>query len=703
MQSAEPIDKKGNLWGILLLCTIVLICYSNTFDAGWHLDDYPNIINNDRLHIDALTVDALKQSFTALPSDPGNKIWRPLPCLSLALNWYWGQDDPTGYHWVNLILHMITAGALFLTIQLLLQTPGIKATSTPGSRHFIALLAASLWAINPIQTQAVTYIVQRMAVMAAMFSILGLYAYLKGRLSAGRERWGWFTAMTAFFVCALLSKENAVLFPFSVMLIETIFFMNRLPVTVKTALLSKKNALIAGVLLIAGIAFIVLNTAGNPINFGYYDKRPFSLWERLFSQPRILIFYLSLLLYPAPWRFSIEHDINHSLSLIAPWTTLPAIVAVVGLIGFAILCSRKHPLLSFGILFFFLNHLVESTILPLELVFEHRNYLPSFFIFLPVAYAVERLIDRYRVQNRSLSILLVVFATIILTVTGLACYDRNKAWKSDYTLWYSAFQKAPGRARALMALGVAIGWGEEKIPNRHDIALEIFNRALKLPGARKNEKAQIYGNLGLMHVARGELPQAIAAYHQALAISPVERKIRFDLVRALIDLGRWQDAETQIDILLADDVATPSELSYKGFVNLWLEKPDNALRIFQEVLATDYRDAFVYHNMGVVMARLNYPERGKWFLERALEIVEKASRGRMIIFLSLMENRHMIDDANGVKQATYRLLAEYGLDEILDTVRQLPFTRNYPPIDVEMVSRMLGRSLVDIARTVDGQ
>ena len=703
MQSADRTNEKGNLWGGLLLCAIVLICYSNTFNAGWHLDDYPNIINNNRLHIDALSVDTLKQSFTALPSDPGNKIWRPLPCLSLALNWYWGQDDPTGYHFVNLILHMITACVLFLSVKLLLQTPVLKAASTPGARHFIALLAACLWAVNPIQTQAVTYIIQRMAVMAAMFSILGLFAYLKGRLSGGRERWGWFTAMAAFFVCALLSKENAVLFPFSVMLIEFIFFMNRLPMTVTTALLTRRNALIAGVLLIAVIAFIVLNTAGNPINFGYYDKRPFSLWERMLSQPRILIFYLSLLLYPAPWRFSIEHDINHSLSLITPWTTLPAIAAVAGLIGFALLNSRKYPLLSFGILFFFLNHLVESTILPLELVFEHRNYLPSFFIFLPVAFGVKRLVDRYRGQNRSILILLVVFVTIILAVSGLACYDRNKAWKSDYTLWYNAFQKAPGRARALMALGVAMGWGEEKIPNRHDIALKIFKRALKLPGARKNERAQIYGNLGLMHVARGELPQAIAAYHKALEISPVERKIRFDLVQGLIAQGRWDDAEMQIDMLLADDVATSSELSYKGFVNLWLEKPDNALGIFQQVLTTDYRDAFVYHNMGVVMARLNYIERGKWFLERALEIVEKASRGRMIILLSLMENRHMAGDANGAKQATYRLLAEYGLDEILDTVRQLPFTRNYPPIDVEMVSRMLSRNLVDIARTVDVQ
>ena len=237
-----------------------------------------------------------------------------------------------------------------------------------------------------------------------------------------------------------------------------------------------------------------------------------------------------------------------------------------------------------------------------------------------------------------------------------------------------------------MNLGISIGWGDDTVLERYDIALELFRRALVLYSSQKKLPSKIYGNIGLIHTVRGEWPKAITAYQKALEIDPNERKIRFDLVRGLIDLGRWHDAEAQIDILLTDEVATPSELSYKGFVNLWLEKPENALRIFQEVLTTDYRDAFIYHNMGVVMARLNYPERGKWFLERALEIVEKASRGRMIIFLSLMENRHMAGDANGAKQATYRLLAEYGLDEILDTVRLLPFTHNYPPIDVERVS-----------------
>ena len=699
MQPTTQAGQARKLWGLALISLFLLVVYGNTFRAGWHLDDFPNIISNSRLHMEALSVDAVKQAFTAQPSDPGNTIWRPLPCFSLALNWYWGQDDPFGYHLVNLILHMLTASVLFLSVRLLLQAPAITIDLTSSDRHFIALLAACLWALNPIHTQAVTYVIQRMAVMAALFSILGIYAYLKTRLGSGKMRWTWGIAAVLFFVCALLSKENAVLFPFSLMLIEVIFFLQRMPFDGFKALWTPKNGLIAGAVMIVLVAVIVLNTTGNPINFGYYAKRPFTMMERLASQPRILLFYLSLLAYPAPWRFSIEHDINHSLSLITPWTTLPAIVAVLGLITTGILLGRKHPLVSFAILFYFLNHLVESTILPLELVFEHRNYLPSFFLFVPVAYGINLLVTRYRGRHRMLLLLVTVSISMVLFATGLACHDRNKAWQSDYSLWYDAFRKAPNRARALMGLGVAIGWGEQAVPNRYDIAMQLFKRGLTLPNARNNEKAQLYGNIGLIHATKGELPRAVGAYHQALDISPVERKIRFDLVQALIAQGSWHDADAQLDILLADEIAPPSELGYKGLVKLWLDDPQAALDIFQKVLHAGYRDAFIYQNIAVAMARLDYLERGQWFLQRALDIVEAGSRGRMLIFFSLMENRYMADDVMGAKSAAYRLLAEYGLDEILDTLRQIPIAYNYPPLDAEVVSRILSRNLMDITTT----
>ncbi len=695
----QPVDRTcemRNLWGFFLLCILVIICYSNTFKAGWHLDDNPNILTNSRLHIDALSIDSLKQSFSALHTDPGNKIWRPLPCLSLALNWYWGKDDPLGYHWVNLILHMISACFLFLTVKLLLITPAIRTHSTPWDNHAIALLVASFWAVNPIQTQAVTYIVQRMAVMAAMFSIIGLYAYLKGRLAEGRERWVWFIAVVISFICALLSKENAVLFPFSVMLIEYIFFRRNLPVDKPIALLTTRNVLIAGFLMTV-VAFIVLNIAGNPINFEHFGKRPFSLWERLLSQPRILVFYLSLIFYPAPWRLSIEHEINHSLSLFTPWTTLPAFFTIVVLVLLSIRNIRKAPLLSFGILFYFVNHLVESTILPLELVFEHRNYLPSFFIFLPVAFYVNKLVVFYRFKSQAIFILLALCMTVVLTATGFACYERNKAWKSDYSLWYDAIQKAPGRARSLMALGVAIGWGEKDITNKYDIALGLFNRALKLPRARKNETTQIYGNIALAHLMKGDLSAALDAYDHALKNNPQNRKIRFDLLDALIANGKWNEALEQSDILIAGEGSAAVDLNYKGLIKLWMGKPEDALALFQEALAAGLHDPFLYHNMGAAMTGLGDLERGRWFLKRALELVEQNSRGKILIYLSLVENRYKAKDEIGARGATYELLAGYGLDEVINTLKGLPKNHTFPPLDIPMVSRLFGRYLEEIA------
>ena len=390
---------------------MVLICYSNTFEASWHMDDLPNIIDNKKLKLETLSTENLIQTLFARPNAKEPELWRPLPCLSFALNYYLGGNDISGYHAVNIMIHLITASFLFLTIQQLLQTPVFKNQINSWEIHCTALLATLLWAINPIQIQAVTYIVQRMAAMAAMFTVIGLYAYLRGHLQAGKMKWFWYAATFLAFGCAIMSKENAVLFPLSILLIEWIFFTSRQSKQRMLAILSTRQFIVAAVVafLVAGV---FLHQVGIPINWSLYDTRPFTLWQRLISQPRILIFYLSLLFYPAPWRLSIEHDINHSLTLLTPWTTFPSILAVGGMIVAGFLLVRKAPLVSFAILFFFTNHLVESTILPLELVFEHRNYLPSFFVFLPIAFFIVKLLRKYRRDNLTYFYALMFFPNV---------------------------------------------------------------------------------------------------------------------------------------------------------------------------------------------------------------------------------------------------------------------------------------------------
>ena len=575
----------------------------------------------------------------------------------------------------------------------------MKNHSTPYGDLGVALLTACLWAANPIQTQAVTYIIQRMAVMAALFTIVGLYAHLRLRLAAGRGRWGWLLLELAAFACAMLSKENAILFPLSVALIECVFFEHKLVYIRHVELFTTRNVIIAGVLMVVGAA-LILNVAGNPVNFDYFDKRPFSMGERLLTQPRILIFYLSQIFYPAPWRFSIEHGIDHSLSLFTPWTTLPALLAVFGLVTLAIWRVRKNPLLSFGVLFFFVNHLVESTILPLELVFEHRNYLPSFFLFLPIAFSVHQLMARHRAHSPSVYILLCACIGLCLGAFGMASYVRNKAWKTDYSLWYDAAQKAPGRARPLMALGVAIGWGQEDITGKYDIALNLFQRALKLSIARKNETAQLYGNIALAQFHKGNLPAVIDAFERALEQQPKNRKIRFDFLETLIAMGRWNDALDQAEKLIDGKKGTPQALNFKGIIKLWSGNPEEALSLFQQASAAGLQDPFLYHNIGAAMTDLGHFRRGRWFLRRALNMAEQGSRGKIWIYFSLIENRYKAADGFGARGATFGLLARYGLDEVKDTLKGMARRHTFPPLDIPTVSRLLGRYLVEVATVI---
>ena len=163
---------------LLLLLALIFLVYSNTFNASWHMDDFPNITQNSRLHLKKLGADEIAATFFANPV-PGrsNQIYRPVACLTFALNWYFGQQDVRGYHIVNISIHLLTAFFLYLTVLSVFETPNLKNRFS-GNQQFIAFLTAALWAVNPVQTQAVDYIVQRMTILAALFYLLGIYLYI---------------------------------------------------------------------------------------------------------------------------------------------------------------------------------------------------------------------------------------------------------------------------------------------------------------------------------------------------------------------------------------------------------------------------------------------------------------------------------------------------------------------------------------------
>ena len=568
----------------LLLVLMVLGAYANSFRAGWHFDDVDHITGNPAIQIKDFTKESIISALYAAPrldeSTPP-RMHRPLATLTFALNWYVGQDDVFGYHLFNIIVHLLAACLLFKAICLLYRTPRLESLRGEGVQY-VALLAAALWAANPLQTQAVTYIVQRMASMAAMFFMLALVLYLKGRLGGQlKPRLLNFCGAGAAFVCALASKENAIVFPAALLLVEILFFS---PNNLWNSF--KKIIVVGGVAAAAaGLTGLLIFTQGNPSGIlEGYAGRPYTLAERLMTQPRVVLFHLSQLLFPLPSRLSIQHDITHSVSLTEPWTTLPCIGALLLLIGFVLVSMRKRPLLSFALLFFFLGHMVESTVLPLELVFEHRNYLPSMFLFWPLSAAVLRAECRLKARrpamarSRRFSAVLLVAAFCIGTTT------RNQVWADEFTLWQDALSKARQVDRPYIKLARAY----EERGDVHN-ALNLYGQALGKYSERKTDhQLVVLTNVGKIFFDSGNYSKAVELWSYAVDHVRDHALLRKNLALAYARLNEWNRAVKELDLALVRSPHQPELIFLRATYLIELRRYDDAIALLNRVLSFGY-------------------------------------------------------------------------------------------------------------------
>lgn len=598
-----------------LLFVIVFTIYSNTFDASWHLDDYANITMNKRLHLTDLKTESLLKTLYADP-DGGNKLnkmYRPVACLTLALNWYLGRENVTGYHIVNIAIHIFCTFFLFLTVMAFYDTPRLKSKFR-NDAYFVALLSAVLWAVNPIQTQAVTYIVQRMASLAALFYITGIYFYLKGR-NAGQLKYAflYYTGCTFVFLLAIGSKENTIILPLALILIEILFYQDlTLPETRKKICW----VLIIGGLLIA-IGGSLFFLPPNPFAFLQgYDNRSFSMSERLLTEPRVITFYLSQIFYPIANRFSIEHDFLVSSSLFKPWTTLPAIIFLICLITSGIIQMKKRPFISLAVLFFFLNHLIESTIFPLELVFEHRNYLPSLFLFLPVSVGLKKMVDNYQRKKRFIYLIISAFIVCLLTAVSLGTYTRNFVWASEKTLWQDTIKKAPNRARPFINIASK---HFEKIGD-FDKAFFLFQKALELDSSTpRYYKSLCLNNMAVIYSKWKRFEEAIPLFQEAIKNNPKYGTAQYNLLVALLNMGKW-DLALEHSEKLIQSYSESDYFNLKGAILLNQGRLKEALICFKQSLYLNAGDWKTYLGLGVAYSMLGEVKKAEHFMVIASRI-----------------------------------------------------------------------------------
>jgi hypothetical protein len=344
---------RRTLFALLGVAALTCLVYLPALSVGWYLDDFPTIVEAPSLHWTGLSVETLEGLF-------GQTLHarRPVSNASFGLNHLVGGLDPFGYHLVNLLVHLAVGGALVWLTLLYLRGTG------PEKRvpMVAALLPAALFLVHPLNTQAVTYAVQRMSSLTALFCVLAFASYLKGR-TAGGSRWRWWTAALGFWALALGSKENAIALPLVVVLWEWCFgglSLARLrDAWTRLGPRGRAGVMVLTVALSWAGYVAVSELAGSPARWlRPFPGREFSGIERVMTQTRVGIFYLSLVVWPTPGRLNLEHHVEVSRGLLTPVTTLPAllfwVVAVVALFALA----RRKPLLGFPALAYLAWHLI---------------------------------------------------------------------------------------------------------------------------------------------------------------------------------------------------------------------------------------------------------------------------------------------------------------------------------------------------------
>ena len=457
----------------LLFCILAaaVACYLPGLTGHFILDDSVNISKNPYLEIENLDFSSLWQ---AASSGSAGLLKRPISMVSFAVNYYISGMDAYYFKMTNLGIHLVNGMLVFMLSRLLLNLYARTHRTALGDNAgaWIATAVAAIWLLHPFNLTCVLYVVQRMTSLAALFTLAGLTLYLHGRKSLlNGNRLGFIAIVAAIFVAtplAALSKENGALLPLLIFVTEATLLRWSTPDQNTRRILVAIVGLSAIIPVLFGM-FYVLNNPGMII--GGYSVRDFSLTERLMTEARVLWFYLRMIILPSMGEMGLHHDdILISRNLFSPWTTLPAIVGLLLLASGAFALRNKQPMIAFGVIFFLVSHALESTIIPLEIAFEHRNYLPMFGILLPLTYyTLNPLLHLPSVRLRRIS-----FLMLVILFTGLTA-SRAQQWGNVLLMRTLEVERHPHSVRAHADIA---GLYDNLPPVSREEALDLYNKAI---------------------------------------------------------------------------------------------------------------------------------------------------------------------------------------------------------------------------------
>ena len=433
---------------LLLACTFLI--YQPGLYGDYVFDDFSNITANRALEIKELSWQAIRDAAISSFSGP---LKRPVSMLTFAFNASTtGFGAPLFFKLTGLFVHLASglavfwlAGLLLHRFRLLMNAPAVA--SVPD---WTRLLITGIWLLHPLNLSGVLYIVQRMTTLSALFAFLAVALYCKARQRLERSQsHGWILIGVVFFVflpLSALSKENGVLIPVLLLVVELTAFDYR---TLQRADRIRLGVLGVFALIFPALLVIAAIVMKESRLMGGYEMRDFNIHERILTQGRVLWQYIGMVILPTNASLGLYHDdVATSTGILSPMTTLLSWGGIIGLWLIALFMKRRNPALTFGIFWFFGGHLLESTVLPLEMVHEHRNYLPSFGLIFAACFLIaERNVSGY--WRRLIVFSLAAYMSLLGGVTFL----RAEQWGNSISHAVHEAENHPHSERAQLQLG----------------------------------------------------------------------------------------------------------------------------------------------------------------------------------------------------------------------------------------------------------
>ncbi len=448
------ISQARGRWLPWLALALVIILTALAYWPGTRgtflLDDYPNLLENPAMqHLQPTPGSLLNASFS---SDSG-PTHRPLAMASFALNILadGGADNlrhtAPAMKWTNVAIHLLNGLLVFLLLTLLLrQYRRLRPEASTDTCIWAAVIVAGAWMLAPINLTSVLYVIQRMTSLAATFTLLGLIAYTVGRalLYEGRSIVrAWFLLLTAALICtplSILAKEDGALTIVYAGVIEWALFRLR---TAEGSFQRSIAAYFTAFLVVPaflGLAWLIPASIHSP----EWQIRNFNLIERILTEGRVIWHYLWWSLVPNINAMTLFHDaFQVSRGIFKPWTTLLAWIGIAGLLGVGLAARRRYPLISFGVLWFLAGQALTATFMPLELVFEHREYLPSLGLFAAVFGTL-----MIKTSNRPYRRIAIFSIAAIIALYGAGLGLRSANWGNPLTQLSLAARNHPDSPRA---------------------------------------------------------------------------------------------------------------------------------------------------------------------------------------------------------------------------------------------------------------